>query len=62
MLSEITELIHSIQYGGTDNQLGMPAYYQAIAGRLREIIKYLEGWTAIADRKAEEWENAIREC
>jgi hypothetical protein len=62
MLSEITQLIHSIQYGGTDNQLGMPAYYQAIAGRLREIIKYLEEWVKMADAKAEEWDTAIREC
>jgi hypothetical protein len=60
MLSEITELIHNIQYGGTDNQLGMPAYYQAISSRLRQIIKYLEEWVVIADRKAEEWDIAIR--
>jgi hypothetical protein len=60
MLSEITQLIHSIQYGGTDNQLGMPEYYHTIASRLREIIKYLEEWAAKADANAEEWENAIR--
>lgn len=60
MLSEITELIHNIQYGGTDNQLGMPDYYHSIASRLRQIIKSLEEWAAIADTKAEEWENAIR--
>jgi hypothetical protein len=61
MDARINYLINQIQFGFTDNQLGMPAYLYDIAREIRIIIAQLEVWAKAAEEKADEWQNLINE-
>ena len=61
MDARINYLINQIEFGFTDNQLGMPAYLYGIAREIRNVIAQLEVWAKAAEEKAEAWQKLIDE-